>query len=140
MRLKHLYKSKPPFRPASMLNTMYKKTAEMVAHPRSIPKWNFPASNWNSPKAKKKRNGPERSASDWRFGFGRNGLRIEIVLLQMCLVLMPSSSRRGGSSSKLGFAEVIVGPSCGAEKEADWATEPTSKDMKGMGFVAAGRG
>lgn len=109
-RLKHLYKSKLPFRPASMLNTVYKKTAEMVAHPRIIPKWIFPESNWKSPKAKKNRNGPERSASKWRSVFVRNGMSIEIVLLQICFVLMPSSSRRGGSSSKFELAVVIVGP------------------------------
>lgn len=63
----------------------------------------------------------------------RNGFKMEIDLRQIWRVLMPSSSSRGGSSSKeekeLEEAEVKMG----AEKDEEGAA-PTSKDMKGRGL------
>lgn len=64
----------------------------------------------------------------------RNGFRIEIVLFQICLVLMPNSSRRGGSSSKL---ELPIGTVV-LKEVVDWGAEPTSKDMKGIGLEVRG--
>lgn len=106
-----------------------------MTQPRMIPKWNLPASSWKRPKAMRKRKGPERSASSWRSGLTRKGLRVEVVLRQIWRVLMPSSSRRGGSSSKE-VAPPERGPpteeaKTGAEKEEEAGAEPTSNDMKG---------
>lgn len=54
---------------------------------------------------------------------------------------MPSSSRRGGSSSKPAPIPMLPPPNWGAENDVDEAAaaEPTSKDMKGMpGFEDRG--
>lgn len=102
-----------------------------------IPKWNFPAISWNRPNAMRKMNGPARSASSWRSGFKRIGFRIETVLRQIWRVLMPSSSRRGGSSSKDPEAEMeqAVAPEVArAEEEQGEAVvmePPEEKGQKG---------
>lgn len=68
----------------------------------------------------------------------RSGFKIELVLLQIWLVLMPSSSRRGGSSPKWEFdlPMVLMDLNCGVGKGVDAASaaadDPTSKDMKGI--------
>lgn len=142
MRLKHLCRSRFPFLPANILKTTYKKMAATVIHPKMIPKWILPASNWNNPKETIKRNGPERSASSCKSGLTRKGLRMESVLLQICLVLIPSSSRRGGSSSKLRLPPEMRSEKVGAAEKCggtEAAAAETSNDMKGMlGFAGKG--
>lgn len=61
---------------------------------------------------------------------------MEIVFRQIWRVLMPSSSRSGGSSSNDVPDPTPMGPAYrgGAEEEA--AAALTSKDMKGSGFAA----
>uniref|UniRef100_A0A0A9DGJ3 Uncharacterized protein n=1 Tax=Arundo donax TaxID=35708 RepID=A0A0A9DGJ3_ARUDO len=120
-----------------MEKTKYRKRDATVTQPSTIPKWNFPARSWKSPKARRKRNGPERSASAWSEGSAeRSGWRMESVFRQIWRVLMPSSSRSGGSSSKEAPEPTPMGPvkKGGAEEEA--AAAATSKDMKGSGLAA----
>lgn len=60
---------------------------------------------------------------------------MDMVLVQIWRVLMPSSSSKGGSSSNPKPPPIPMGPgaaNCGAEKEEEAAAEPMSKDMKGM--------
>lgn len=51
---------------------------------------------------------------------------------------MPSSSSRGGSSSKLALTGTVLEATCGVEKEVDGGAEPTSNNMKGIGFIGFG--
>lgn len=124
-----------------MLKTTYKKSAAMNIHPRRIPKWSFPASNWKSPNAMRKMKGPNKSASSWIQGFVLKGFKIDNVLRRIWWVLIPSSSSRGSSSlkSKLPLNPPWVGGAtkAGTEKEVEAGVELMSKVMKGrLGFLA----
>lgn len=112
--------------------------AATVTQPRIMPKWNLPARSWNRPKAIRKIKGPERSPSSCRLEFTRIGLRMETVLRQIWRVLIPSSSRSGGSSSKedVGMVDEVKRDGGGAE-DVEAAAADMSKDMKGRAGLEA---
>lgn len=47
-------------------------------------------------------------------------------------MFIPSSSRRGGSSSKFVLPLLMVLPNWGVEKDVDAGDDPMSNDMKGI--------
>mmetsp|Transcript_7087 Transcript_7087/g.17109 ORF Transcript_7087/g.17109 Transcript_7087/m.17109 type:complete len:210 (+) Transcript_7087:699-1328(+) len=83
------------------------------------PNWSFPVSTISAPSNSRMATGPGRSLSSqitrgsiWSPPKREKGKTTALDLSKMCSMLMPSSSRRGGSSSRRGYDESCDCPCC----------------------------